>query len=154
MELEKNDEMRGYNSDEVENLGIIINSIAQKTGTLITDLLHQQIILPMASTWYAPEAVDFFHDFSEIVKSKGNVITDIFDSFRVKIELAGKQWAESTGGECPVLSPVEKIELNLSVKEILPNNLGDIILDEIEANKIILKLNNIEEEIKVSYNLI
>ena len=60
-------EVSGYNATEVEALADVISSTAQKAGAGIVERLHNEIVVPMSSVWYAPEAQEFCQKFSETV---------------------------------------------------------------------------------------
>ena len=95
-------EISGYNATEVEALADVISSTAQKAGEGIVERLHNEIVVPMSSVWYAPEAQEFFQKFSETVASAGENITAAFDAYRQAVQDAGKNWAENTKGTAPV----------------------------------------------------
>lgn len=141
-------EVSGYNATEVEALADVISSTAQKAGEGIVERLHNEIVVPMSSVWYAPEAQEFFQKFSETVASAGENITAAFDAYRQAVQDAGKNWAENTKGAAPVLKAVQQVALNLSVGEILPDNAGNVTLDEGQAENIAGKLKDVEANIK------
>ena len=138
----------GYNCQEVNALRDVINSTAESSGSTIVDRLHTDIVVPMSTVWYAPEAVEFFNKFAEVVKASGQAITDYFDQFRAAVEEAGKNWAENTDGEIPNLPAIDTVELTLSVSEISKDNNGNVTIDETQANSIASKLGEVESSIK------
>ena len=141
-------EVSGYNCAQVESLREIINSTAQQSGSEITQILHDGIVTPMSSVWYAPEAVEFFNGFAEVVKTCGTNITEAFDAFRQNVQKAGANWAENTGGQAPTLAAIDQVELTLTVSEIQPDNAGNVTIDEGQANTIAGNLSQVEQDIK------
>ena len=139
----------GYNCGEINALRGVINDTAKKSAEDVVWLLNQQIITPMSSIWYAPEAVEFFNKFATRVKESGEKITEAFDNFRQSVENAGKSWADSTQGEAPSLPPIDNVELSLDVSEIKDKNeKGDVVIDEDRANNIVGGLAEVEEMIE------
>lgn len=138
----------GYNCQRVNELRDVINNTAQQAGQNIVERLHTDIIVPMASAWYAPEAVEFFGGFAETVKASGENITRAFDSFRDAVEKAGINWAENTKGEMPSLPAIDAVDLNLNVTDIQPDNAGNVTIDEGQASNIANRLGEVEEGIK------
>ena len=141
-------EVSGYNAAEVESLADVISSTAQKAGEGIVERLHNEIVVPMSSVWYAPEAQEFFQQFADTVGSAGENITAAFDAYRQAVQEAGKNWADNTKGTAPVLKAVQQVALNLSVGEILPDNAGNVTLDVGQAENIAGKLKDVEANIK------
>lgn len=148
MGLFGNSGMTGYNCEQVNALRNVINDTAQQAGQGIVDRLHSDIIVPMSTVWYAPEAVTFFEGLAETVKDSGTNITQAFDAFRAAVEAVGKNWADNTGGEVPMLPTLDNVELNLNVSDIQPENGGNVGIDENEATNIANKLGQVEENIK------
>ena len=60
-------ETSGYNCQKINDLGTVINNCAQKAASTIVDRLHDEIIIPISTAWYAPEAIDFFSGFKSTV---------------------------------------------------------------------------------------
>lgn len=141
-------EISGYNCSQVNALRDVINNTAQQAGTGITDRLHNDIIVPMSSVWYAPEAVQFFEGFATTVKASGENITAAFDSYREAVQQAGQNWAENTGGETPSLPSIDAVDLTLNVSDIQPENAGNVTIDEGQATSIANSLPQVEEGIK------
>ena len=141
-------EISGYNCERINALRDVINNTAEQAGNGIVERLHNDIVVPMSSVWYAPEAVDFFEGFATTVKSSGESITAAVDAFRGAIESAGKNWAENTGGEAPSLPASDAVELDLNVSDIQPNNGGNVTIDEGQAGTIAGSLTEVEEGIK------
>lgn len=138
----------GYNCEQVNALRDVINNTATEAGQNIVERMHNDIIVPMSTVWYAPEAVEFFKGVADTVKSSGDNITSAFDSFRAAVEAAGRNWAENTGGEVPSLPSIDQVDLTLNVSEIQENNAGSVTIDESEATNIASKLPQVEEGIK------
>jgi len=143
-----NSSVTGYNCEQVNALRDVINNTAQEAGKGIVDRLHNEIITPMSTAWYAPEAQEFFEGFAETVKESGTNIQEAFDSFRDAVEKAGASWAENTGGEQPSLPTIDDVDLTLSVSEIQASNNGDVTINSDEANAVANSLSQVEEEIK------
>lgn len=141
-------EISGYNCENINALRDVINSTASRAGAGIVERLHSDIIVPMSSVWYAPEAIEFFEGFAATVKASGENITAAFDAFRNAIESAGKNWAENTGGEMPSLPAIDAVELELNVSEIQPENGGNVTIDEGQATAIAGSLAEVEAGIK------
>lgn len=138
----------GYNCGQVNALRDTINNVAIKAGENIVERLHSDIIVPMSSVWYAPEAVEFFTGFAATVKASGEGITNAFDAFRGAVESAGKNWAENTQGEAPSLPAIDMVNLELNVSDILSDNAGNVTIDENQATTIADKLPEVEAAIK------
>lgn len=139
----------GYNATEINGLRDIINQTAQNAGDGIVQTLYDDIIVPMSTAWYAPEAVTFFEGFAETVKQSGENITKAFDSFRDAVEKAGVNWADNTGGEQPALAAIDQVELNLTVTDIKEkNDNGDVIIYSDSANTVANNLEEVENTIK------
>lgn len=141
-------EVSGYNAANVNALRDVINSTAQQASSEIVERLHSDIIVPMSSAWYAPEAVEFFGGLAETVKASGQNITKAFDAFRTAVQSAGENWAENTGGEAPSLATIDEVELTLNVSDIQPDNAGNVTIDEARATTIANSLPEVEEGIK------
>ncbi len=141
-------DVSGYNCGQVEALRDVINTTAQNAGQNIVEILHNKIIVPMSSRWYAPEAVQFFDGFKQTVAASGEAITQAFDGFRASVEAAGANWAENTGGQSPVLAAIDTVVLDLNTSEILPDNAGNVTIDESGASQIASSLADVEQEIK------
>lgn len=141
-------EVTGYNCEQVQELGTVINDTAQKAAEGIVEKLHSEIIVPMSSVWYAPEAQEFFQGFADTVKSSGVNIQNAFDAFRQAIQDAGANWAENTKGQVPTLASVQNIDLILNVSEIKADNSGNVTIDEGQANTIAGNLADVEAGIK------
>ncbi len=141
-------EISGYNCEQVNSLRDVINNIASQAGDGIVERLHSDIVVPMSSVWYAPEAVTFFEGFAETVKASGENITAAFDAFRGAVESAGKNWAENTGGEAPSLPAIDSVELDLNVSDIQSDNGGSVTIDEGQAETIASSLTEVEDDIR------
>lgn len=139
----------GYNCEQVNSLRDVINNVAMKSGERIVERLHSEIIVPMSTSWYAPEAVNFFNEFAQAVATSGERITEAFDMFRAAVESAGRNWAENTEGEAPSLAAIDLVELKLNVSEIQPKTPnGDVMINEGDANRVAGKLSDVELTIK------
>lgn len=138
----------GYNCQKINELRDVINSRAQQAGNGIVERMHNEIIVPMSTVWYAPEAVEFFGGLAETVRACGQGITQAFDAFRDAVQQAGTNWAENTGGEVPMLTSIDAVELNLNVSDIQPDNNGNVTIDEAQANTIAANLTEVEASIK------
>ena len=139
----------GYNKERVEDLRGAINTTAQNAAEGIVEKLGSGIITPISNAWYAPEAVTFFENFAEVVAKSGTNIHTVFEEFKKYVEEAGKNWAENTGGEIPVLPAIDDITLTLdvsSVKEKAAN--GDVGVFSNEAMTVVNSLNAVQEDIK------
>ena len=148
-------EISGYNCQKVTELGTKINNCAQNAAKTIVERLHNDIIVPMSTVWYAPEAIDFFSGFVSTVLSSGENIRSAFDAYRLAVQQAGENWAANTGGESPVLAEVQHISMILSISEIQGSTeSGDVIIDEGQANAIAANLGEVEEGIKSDLEII
>lgn len=140
--------LTGYNCQKVNELRNAINNTAQQSAQGIVERLNSDIVVPMSSAWYAPEAVTFFEGFASTVKATGENITAAFDAFRAAVESAGRSWAENTGGEIPSLPAIDTVQLNLNISSIQNNNAGNVVIDENRATAIANRLQEVEEGIK------
>ena len=143
-----NANLTGYNCERVQDLRKVINNIAKQSGQSIIERLSSDIVIPMSTAWYAPEAVTFFEGFATTVSNTGKNITEAFDAFRAAVESAGRSWAENTGGDIPVLTAIDNVELKLDVSSIEPNNAGNVGIDQEQASIIARRLQEVEEGIK------
>ena len=143
-----NGALRGYSRQEIEALRDVINNIARESGEKIVLKLHDEIIVPMSTAWYAPEAIEFFEGFAETVKISGEEITEAFDIFRNAVQEAGTNWAENTKGETPVLPNIDTVDTTISIAEIQPDNGGKVTLDTERARSIADGLSEVEQAIK------
>ncbi|HBA37657.1 MAG TPA: hypothetical protein DCY94_02950 [Firmicutes bacterium] len=141
-------DVTGYNCQQINELRTVINDIAQKSGTNIVERLHNDIITPMSTVWYAPEAKTFFEGLAATVQASGEAITNAFDTFRGAVQTAGENWADNTGGERPSLASIDKIDLNLNVTDIQESNAGNVTIDGAQATAIASRLTEVEEGIK------
>ncbi len=141
-------EVSGYNCAQVNALRDVINNTAQQSSQNIVERLHNEIIVPMSTVWYAPEAVEFFNGFANTVKATGEAITKAFDNYRAAVEDAGQYWAENTHGEAPSLPAIDNVDLTLNVSDIQPDNAGNVTIDEGGANQIAGRLAEVEDGIK------
>ncbi len=139
----------GYNKEQVEELRGAINTTAQQAAEGIVEKLGSGIITPISNAWYAPEAVEFFQKFAEVVAQSGTNIHTVFEEFKRYIEEAGKNWAENTGGEVPVLPSLDDISLKLDVSAIRDKaENGNVGVFESEAMSVANGLTAVQEEIK------
>lgn len=143
-----NANLTGYNCERVQDLRNVINNTAQQSAQGIVERLSSDIVVPMSTAWYAPEAVTFFEGFASTVKATGQNITAAFDAFRAAVESAGRSWAENTGGDVPTLPAIDSVELNLNVSSIQTNNAGNVVIDQNQANAVASRLQEVEEGIK------
>lgn len=141
-------DLSGYNCSQVNALRDVINNVAEKAGQSIVDRLHADIVVPMSSVWYAPEAITFFNGLAETVLKSGPNVTATFDAFRTAVQAAGNAWAENTGGERAVLSPISEIQLVLNVSDMKDNNAGNVTIDETQATAIANSLGSVEQEMR------
>ena len=141
-------EITGYNCERVQELSPVINKTAQEAGKGIVERLHSEIIVPMSTVWYAPEAQTFFEGFATTVKNSGINIQKAFDAFREAVQKAGENWAENTKGQAPVLAAVQPVELILNVSDIKADNNGNVTIDAGEASVIAANLDEVESNIK------
>lgn len=141
-------EITGYNYQQINALRDVINNTAQRAGEGIVERLSSDIIVPMSTAWYAPEAITFFEGFAATVKASGTNITNAFDAFRLAVQEAGESWALNTNGQAPSLAPIDSVELNLNISPIQGENGGNITIDENQAMVIANKLPEVEEAIK------
>lgn len=141
----------GYNKEQVEELRSAINTTAQSAAEGIIEKLGSGIITPISAAWFAPEAIEFFEKFAEVVAQSGANIQTIFETFKQYIEEAGANWAQNTGGEVPVLPTLDEITLNLdisAIKEKASN--GDVGVFENDAMAVANGLNSVQEDIKAN----
>lgn len=108
----------GYNKGAVEEIRTQTNTMAQETGNIIIDAIKNNIINFVAERWYSEVAVTYFEEFKNVLKSKEDGITAIFQSFNAKMKRAGDEWAQTTQGEAPDMPPIETITLDLDVSNI------------------------------------
>lgn len=142
-------ETSGYNCQKINDLGTVINNCAQKAASTIVDRLHDEIIIPISTAWYAPEAIDFFSGFKSTVLGSGENIRSAFDAYRLAVQNAGANWAENTGGETPSVAEVQHISMMLNISEIQGKNAaGDVSIDEGQATAIATGLSDVEAGIK------
>lgn len=141
-------DVTGYNCQAVNELRTVINDIAQKSSTNIVERLHSDIIVPMSTVWYAPEAKTFFEGLASTVQASGEGITNAFDTFRAAVQTAGENWADNTGGERPSLPSIDKVDLTLNVTDIQESNGGSVTIDGNQATAIASRLSEVEEGIK------
>ena len=92
-------ELFDYNYEQLNEVRDVINNLAGRTRNMIAEKLYHYVVVPISNVWYAPEAVEFFKDFSFIVKQSGENITEIFDDFRGEVELSGKNFAKNSGAK-------------------------------------------------------
>ena len=138
----------GYNAEQITILGERINAAAYSVGQLIPEKLRRGIILPIASAWYAPEAVKFFNDFAQSVNSMGHIIQEAYDSFRIAVQEAAVNWVDNTGGTTyPEITPVRSVSINLSVSDIKESNNGNVGINETLASSIARSLSQVQSEI-------
>ena len=64
-------EIVGYNKEKVEELRDKINDIAQDVASDVVELLHDRIVVPISTEWYAEVAQEYFLDFKDQVKQRG-----------------------------------------------------------------------------------
>lgn len=120
----------GYNQEEVEQIGVGINQMVERTGTAIVSAIKTNIVDKIAEEWYSEVAVKYFENFKDQLKSKESSITDIFQEFSNKIGEAGANWAETTGGVAPTMPAVESVNLDLDVSPIKPDDAGNRYITE------------------------
>ena len=142
-------EIVGYNKEKVEELRDKINDIAQDVASDVVELLHDRIVVPISTEWYAEVAQEYFLDFKDQVKQRGEAIKKAFDDFRKQIEETGKEWALATQGKEPVLLELDDVELNLDVSSIQnADESGNRYINEDGVNAIIDSIESVEEDIK------
>ena len=142
-------EIVGYNKEKVEELRDKINDIAQDVASDVVELLHDRIVVPISTEWYAEVAQEYFLDFKDQVKQRGEAIKKAFDDFRKQIEETGKEWALATQGKEPVLLELDDVDLNLDVSSIQnADESGNRYINEDGVNAIIDSIESVEEDIK------
>lgn len=120
----------GYNQQEIEEIGVGINSMAERAGEAITTAIKLYIVDKVAEEWYSEIAVKYFEDFKDQLKRKEVEITDIFQQFSDRIKEGGDAWAEETGGVAPTMPAVETVNLDLDVSPIKTDDAGNRYISE------------------------
>lgn len=166
------DSRHGFNQGEVEALSENISTAYSNCVDGILTILHDQVVVPISSAWYAPEACGFFgkeeegvivqeSNLKEVVKSTSDTIFQCFDGFRQDIQSAGQNWYDNTSGkEVPAeggasvgtevqLATFDKIELDLDVDDIQKQDeSGNVVLDDTGVSAVSTNLETIQQNIK------
>ncbi len=162
----------GYNPTNVSELTNDIKEAYKNCTDGIVEILHDEIVVPISTAWYAPEACKFFgsdakdgflgigavaadeNSLKEIVKKQSEAIFKCFDGFRQDIEKAGQMWYNNTSGEKEsegniTLAAFDQIELDLNVSEIkAQDEAGNVILDGSGVGNVSKNLGTVQESIK------
>lgn len=120
----------GYNQEQVEAIGVGINSMVERAGEAITTAIKTNIVDKVAEEWYSEVAVKFFEEFRQSLKNAEPDITEIFEGFSRIIQQAGDDWATETGGVAPTMPAVEEIKLDLDVSNIKADDAGNRYITE------------------------
>jgi len=126
-------EVAGYNKKKVEDLRKVIDDTYKGVVTEITTQIKDQLVTPMSTAWYAPEAVDEFKDIKTAVEKMEKGLKEAYDAYRKWVEQMGQSWAENTGGQKPTLSAIGERFEGLNVGAIKKDNNGNVTLDETKA---------------------
>ncbi|MBQ1550818.1 MAG: hypothetical protein IIZ67_01840 [Bacilli bacterium] len=138
----------GYNPENVKALKESIQTAYENCCDGIVETIHDEIVVPISTAWYAPEACKFFgsdetggilgtglgakkadaESLKVVVEKTGDTIFECFDAFRKDIESAGNNWYNNTSGESAgegeegagniTLAALSKKEMKLTVSEI------------------------------------
>ncbi len=141
--------MIGYNPGEIEALGVTIDSIAQSAGEKIAEILEVDIVKPMSTIWYSPEAIKLFTNFQTTCAKCGKDVQTAFDAYRDFIQKAGDTWAEGTGGPKPEVQTVSEVSIDVPITDIKEKNaVGSIDMNVELARAKAGELEQIEDKIK------
>lgn len=139
-------DIAGYNKERVEEIGQVIirtyATIADQLGVKI----EQQLVVPMSTLWYAPEAVDEFNDIAKAVKKMGKNMEEAYQAYRDWIQKMGETWAENTKGKKPHLANPHEIGIKVNVSAIQKENGGNVTLDEAGAIAVAGKMADLHAE--------
>ena len=160
------DSRHGYNPANVEALSGNIKTAYENCINGILETLHDEIVVPISSAWYAPEACGFFGkeedgvtaqetNLKQVVKDTSESIWKCFDGFREDIQKAGQNWYDNTSGTGEqgegniTLEPFEQVELELDVSEIeKQDEAGNVVLDDTGVSAVSGSLESVQENIK------
>ncbi len=162
----------GYNPQNVIDLSNDISTAYENCCTGIVETLHDEIVTPISTAWYAPEACKFFgsdatdgilgigavqadeNSLKEVVKKTSETIFKCFDGFRQDIESAGQNWFNNTSGAGESTGDIslptfKQIDLELDVSAIQDKDgEGNVVLDGSAVKAVSDKLADVQESIK------
>ena len=99
-------DLSGYNKAEVDAIGDAINSSYSTLASQIGEKIQEQLVSPMSTRWYAPEAQTKFTEIQTAVAALGPSLKEAYKYYRDWIQKVGENWAENTGGLAPALPDV------------------------------------------------
>jgi len=167
------DGLHGYNPQNVADLSTPISEAYENCVNGIVETLKEEIVTPISTAWYAPEACKFFgsdatsgffgigatdadeNSLKEVVKSTSETIFKCFDGFRKDIESAGQNWFNNTSGTGEestgdiTLPEFKQIDLDLDVSAIeAQDGSGNVVLDDAGVKAVSDNLPQVQEDIK------
>ena len=168
------DGLHGYNPQNVVDLSTPISEAYENCVNGIVETLKEEIVTPISTAWYAPEACKFFgsdateggifgigavqadeNSLKEVVKSTSETIFNCFDGFRKDIESAGQNWFNNTSGTGTestgdiTLPEFKQIDLELDVSAIeAQDGSGNVVLDDAGVKAVSDNLPQVQEDIK------
>lgn len=162
------DGLHGYNPQNVADLSTPISEAYENCVNGIVETLKEEIVTPISTAWYAPEACKFFgsdakegggdadgNSLKEVVKSTSETIFNCFDGFRKDIESAGQNWFNNTSGTGTestgdiTLPEFKQIDLDLDVSAIeAQDGSGNVVLDDAGVKAVSDNLAQVQEDIK------
>jgi hypothetical protein len=123
------DDQFGYNHIEIGKIHDEVDTIGKATAKAIEDVMSTDIVQPMSTLWYAPEAIEFFTSFKGTVEAAAMTLTSAFNGFIVNVNSAQQAWSEKTGGgkQTPV-EPIGTLTITIDISSIKDENAGSIVL--------------------------
>lgn len=144
----------GFNKEQIVEYRNSIEKVSQDTRVNITDSIRDQIVIPVSTLWYQPDAVTYFEELKGEINKVAQEVTDIFNRYLDTVKSSAQSWAENTGAEVPALPSIENIEMSLDVSSIKPHDeRNNIIINTTEvSNRIIARLPEIHQTILTNLN--
>ncbi len=124
----------GYNHIEIGKIHDEVDTIAKATAKAIEDAMGTDIVQPMSTMWYAPEAVEFFTEFKKTVEAAAGTLTEAFNGFITNVNNAQTAWSDKTGGGAKTeVQAIGNLSITIDISSIKEEDNGSIMLYKSKA---------------------
>ncbi len=132
-------ELFGYNHENIAKIHDRVNEVAKNTVSSIETVIENDIVIPMSTVWYAPEAQDFFNNLKITVAGVAETLTKAFNDFIANVNSAEEAWAKKTSSETygmgamTTVQPIDPLEITIDIKAIKDQDRGNVSLHKARA---------------------
>ena len=128
------DDQLGYNHIEIGKIHDEVDTIAKATAKAIEDAMSTDIVQPMSTMWYAPEAITFFTQFKKTVEDAAGTLTEAFNGFITNVNNAQTAWSKKTGeGATTHVEEIGNLSITIDISSIKEEDSGSIMLYKTKA---------------------